>query len=219
MLKAIIFDFDGLIIETEQPDFQSWQEAYQRYGCTLDIEKWLPLIGTGNTSHSFNAYEHLEDLLGRSLDRGELRNWRRQRYAELVARQPLMPGVISTIQSAQQAGLMLAVASSSTRSWVHGHLQERGLLSAFSYIVCGDEVAHAKPYPDLYNAAIQHLQIQPAEAIALEDSPNGVKAARTAGLFCIAIPGPMTRHCTFEDASLQLVSLEEFDLTTINNYI
>ncbi len=212
MIQALILDFDGLIIETELADFQSWQEIYQHYGGTLSLTTWLPLIGTGSSSRTFHPHDYLESQLGRSLNREEIRAQRRRRYTELVEAQPLLPGVESLITEANHYGLQLAVASSSSREWVTGHLARRGLEAHFECIVCGDEVAQAKPFPDVYHTVLTKLGIQAHQAIACEDSPNGVQAARQAGIFCIAIPNPLMQQFPFDQANLRLVSLTELRL-------
>lgn len=215
MIRALIFDFDGLILETELPDFQSWQEIYQQYGASLLLSTWLPLIGTGSSSRSFHPHDYLEAQLGRTLDREEIRIQRRRRYAELVEAQPLLPGVTAVIAEAKQRGLQLAVASSSSREWVTGHLAKRELTAHFHCIVCGDEVTQAKPSPDVYHTVLTRLGIQADEAIAFEDSPNGVQAAKRAGIFCVAIPNPLTQQNPFDQADLLLLSLADFSLEGI----
>ena len=215
MIQALILDFDGLILETELPDFQSWQEIYQHYGGTLSLTTWLPLIGTGSSSRTFHPYDYLEAQLGRSLNREEIRAQRRRRYAELVEAQPLLPGVEAVIAEANHYGLQLAAASSSSREWVTGHLARRGLEAHFDCIVCGDEVAQAKPFPDVYHAVLTKLGIQAKQAIAFEDSPNGVQAAKQAGIFCVAIPNPLTQQCPFDQADLRLISLTDLSLEAL----
>lgn len=211
-IRAVIFDFDGLILETELPDFQSWQEIYQLYGGNLSLATWLPLIGTGSASRTFHPHDHLEAQLGRSLNREEIRTKRRQRYIDLVAAQPLLPGVEALIAEAEQRSLRLAIASSSSREWVVGHLARRGLAAHFDCIVCGDEVARTKPHPDVYQAVLTKLGIQAKQAIALEDSPNGVLAAKQANIFCVAVPNPLTQQVPFDQADLRLTSLAELSL-------
>ena len=215
MIHAIIFDFDGLIIETEYPDFQSWQEIYQQHGAILSLATWLPLIGTGTSSRTFHPHDYLEAQLDRKLNREELRTKRRQRYTELVEAQPLLPGVEALIATGKKRNLQLAVASSSSRDWVVGHLARRKLDAYFDCIVCGDEVARTKPFPDVYQAVLTKLGIQADQAIALEDFPNGVQAAKQAGIYCVAIPNPMTRQFPFDDADLRLTSLVELSLENL----
>lgn len=215
MLQAVIFDFDGLILDTEWPDFQSWQEIYQDHGVTLSIETWLPIIGTGHSTSTFDPYEYLEAQSGKTINREEIRKKRRQSYLELVEAQPLLPGVEALIMDAKQHKLRLAVASSSSREWVGGHLTRRGLATHFECILCGSDVAYTKPYPDVYEAVLSRLGIQPHQAIALEDSANGVQAAKQAGIFCVAIPNRLTQYLSFDHANVQLASLADVSLTDL----
>ena len=212
MLRAVVFDFDGLILETEAADFQSWQDIYQLHGTDLALATWLPYIGAGHSSIKFDIYAHLEAQVGKALDRDKIRTMRRARYAELVAEQPLLPGVQERIAEALRLNLGLAVASSSSRDWVVNHLTRLGLFSSFSVVVTGDEVRYTKPDPELYLLALERLGVQASEALALEDSPNGVLAAKRAGLCCIAVPNPLTCHLSFEWADVRLPSLSELSL-------
>src|SRR5581483_7240061 len=152
MLQALIFDFDGLMLDTEVPDYQSWVEIYEEHGCQLPLSTWSAYIGGDGLS--FNAYAHLETLYGQPVERDTIRVRRRKRYAELVASQPLLPGVMDYILTAQRLNLKLAVASSGTRDWVTGHLKRFGLLHYFNCIKCADDVQKVKPDPTLYLAAL-----------------------------------------------------------------
>lgn len=104
------------------------------------------------------------------------------------------------------------MASSSSRSWVAGHLERLGLLERFALLRCSEDVARHKPFPDLYLSALQHLGVEPDQAIAFEDSPNGVRAARAAGVFCVAIPNPVTAQLESKHANLRLESFQEMSL-------
>ena len=209
MIQALIFDFDGLILDTEWPDFRSWQETYQAYGCTLSRDEWSRWIGTLGL---FDPYARLEKELGRALDRAEVRVQRRARFETLMAGQPILPGVRSTIEAAQQRGLKLGIASSSPRSWVWGYLEPLGLADTFDTVQCSDDVGATKPDPAAYLAALGALEIAPRQAIALEDSPNGVLAAKRAGLYCVAVPNSMTRGLILDHADLQVDSLADLSL-------
>ncbi|MSQ12076.1 MAG: HAD family hydrolase [Dehalococcoidia bacterium] len=209
-MKALIFDFDGLILDTELPAYVTWQAIYQEHGCHLPRDVWVTRIG--NMSAPFNPMAYLEEQLGRSLDRDALvRGYRRQCDA-LIARNAVLPGVEGYIGDAKQLRLKLGIASSSPRAWVTGHLTRLGLRGHFDTVQCGDDVARGKPEPDLYDAALGALSVEPDEAIAFEDSQNGLLAAKRAGVFCVAVPNPLTRHLPLEAADVRLSSLADLPL-------
>jgi HAD superfamily hydrolase (TIGR01509 family) len=137
---------------------------------------------------------------------------RRQRYSELLQAQSILPGVSEYIAEAKRLGLRLGVASSSSRRWVVGHLTDLGLSAHFDCIKCRDDVACVKPDPALYQAAVQALGVPPQEAMALEDSPNGITAAKRAGLYCVAVPNPLTRQLSLAHADFLLNSLADLPL-------
>ena len=210
MIQALIFDFDGLILDTEVPDLQSWREIYLEYDCTLPMSAWAASLG--GSLDLFDPYEYLESQLERSVDREAIRAKKRQRETKLIEAQPILPGVREYIMDAERLGLKLGVASSSSRSWVTGHLSRLGLLSYFHCIQCADDVKRTKPDPDLYLSALDELGLRANQAITFEDSPNGILAAKRAGLFCVAVPNPVTRQLSLHQADLQLTSLAELPL-------
>jgi HAD superfamily hydrolase (TIGR01509 family) len=210
MIKALIFDFDGLILDTEGPEFQAWQEVYLEYGCELSLSTWSVCIGT--TSHQFDPYQHLEILLGRPIDREQINAKRRPRNKELLAAQKTLPGVEDYLIEARQLGLKLGVASSAPNSWVSPHLTRLELLEYFDTIKTKEDVTKTKPDPQLYCLTLESLGVAASEAIAFEDSPNGVLAAKGAGIYCVAVPNQLTRQLSLEQADLQLNSLAELTL-------
>jgi HAD superfamily hydrolase (TIGR01509 family) len=212
MIRALIFDFDGLIFDSETPDFISWQETYAYFGVALPRDVWNAQIGTV----TFNPYLHLEELLGRPLDRQVVWARRKARDNELLAVQTILPGVEDYLAEARQLGLKIGLASSSDHSWVDAHLQRLGLFEWFEVICCADDVGGlGKPDPAVYRTAIAALEILPHEGLALEDSPNGVTAAKGAGLWCTAVPNQMTRDLNFDHADYCLNALTEMPLTQL----
>jgi len=208
----LIFDFDGLIIDSESPGFQAWSELYASYGCSLPFDKYAACIGTIG---GFDLHGYLEEQSGRSFDRRQLEAVCNRRWLELMTAQPLLPGIASCVSSARTRGLKLAVASSSTHKWVTRNLERFDLLDQFDAVCTRDYVEAVKPDPALYLLALERLGVASAEAIAFEDSPNGILAAKRAGIFCVAIPNPLTRELSLDLADRRLASLEEFSLDDV----
>jgi HAD superfamily hydrolase (TIGR01509 family) len=207
--RALIFDFDGLILDTEGPVYRSWLEVYEAHGEALPFERWVQIVGS--TTAGFHPQHHLEERLGRPLSQ-EVLDGRIGRRTEMILTEPLLPGIVQHVDAARSLGLKLGVASSSTRDWVSGHLERLGILDRFDCIRCRDDVAQAKPEPDLYLAVLACLGVSATEAFAIEDSPNGVTAAKRAGLRCVAIPNSITAQLDLSQADLQLESLAEVTL-------
>lgn len=215
MIRALIFDFDGLILDTETPEYQAWQAIFREHGHDLPLEKWMAVVGSSVETARFDPITYLMDLTGRPLDREAILRDLLTRQMAIVAVQPVLPGVKQHLEAAHRLGLKLAVASSSPLRWVADHLERLGLLDYFDAIRTADHVERIKPAPDLFLAACQALDVQPAEAIAFEDSPNGVRAAKHAGLFVVAVPNPLTRHADLSLADLVLESLAAMPLDAL----
>ena len=206
MIRAIVFDFDGLILDTEEPIYRSWLEVYRAHGEDLPFERWVQIVGS--TTTGFHPQHHLEERLGRPLTKEVLDRRLDRRTEMILARDPL-PGVVDRLDEARGMGLRIGLASSSTQEWVRGHLARLGILDRFDCIRCRDDVAHAKPEPDLFLAALDCLGVSAAEAIAIEDSPNGITAAKRAGMLCVAIPNTITAQLDLSHADIVLKSLAD----------
>ena len=209
-IEAIVFDFDGVIIDTETPDFTTWQEEFRAHGVELSRDLWSGHIGAG--VGNFDIYGHLDELTGRALDRDEVGPRRRGRYLEAVNANPLLPGVMDYLSTARQLGLKVAIASNSSREWVEGHVARRGLEGYIDAIRTRDDVEALKPAPDVYLAALEAVGVAPERAVAIEDSPTGAAAAVAAGLFCVAVPNGMTEGMEFARYDFRLGSLAEMAL-------
>jgi HAD superfamily hydrolase (TIGR01509 family) len=201
-----------LIVDSESPGFQAWSEIYATHGCSLPFDKYATCIGTID---GFDLHGYLQEQTGRTLDRSELEAACNRRWLQLMTRQPLLPGIAACISSARARGLKLAVASSSTHAWVSRNLEKFELLDHFDAICTRDYVAAVKPDPALYLLALERLGIEAAEAIAFEDSPHGVQAAKRAGIFCIAVPNVLTKRLSLDLADRRLHSMEEFNLDDV----
>lgn len=216
MIKALIFDFDGLILDTETPEYLAWKNIYQEHGFELPIEKWGSIIG-GYGASTFNPSEHLALLSQGRLTPEPLSLRHRSECHSAIERESVLPGVMDYIHEAKRLGLKLAIASSSPHSWVDTHAQRLGIFHYFDKVICNDDVGagRTKPNPDLFLLALEQLQVQKNEAIVFEDSPNGVKAANRAGIFVVAVPNPVTSLLAIEGANLIMSTLSEMSLGTL----
>ena len=151
MIKGLIFDFDGLILDTETPEFQVWGEIYNRHGYSLSADTWGQIVGGAGHS-TFDPITHLESLVGRSLDRDSLQEEYRTSSDTRIAAQPVLPGVMDYLITAKERGIKMAVASSSPHSWVDEHLARLGLHEFFDVVICAEDVppGRTKPHPDLF---------------------------------------------------------------------
>ncbi len=212
-IKALVFDFDGLIVDTEVPIFRAWQRIYREHGQELPLEQWLTIIGTA--SGPFDPVIDLAKKTGAKLDEEELKALEVLYYQEATALQQLLPGVVDYLVAGRKLGLKTAVASSSSRKWVMDHLDRFGIGGHFDAIVCREDVKRTKPDPDLYLTALQRLEVSQPEAIAFEDSSNGVRAAKAAGLFCVVVPNVLTADLDLAQADLRLLTLEAMPLREV----
>ncbi|HEV8297332.1 MAG TPA: HAD family hydrolase [Acidimicrobiales bacterium] len=208
-MDAYVFDFDGLIIDTEWTEYHSICEEFARVGLDFDLVAWQACVGTAWT---VAWLDELDQRAPGLVDRDVVTARRRARKLALNDELAILPGVMNRIAEAGAHGLGLAIASSSPRTWVDPHLDRLGLREHFGVVVTRDDVASAKPAPDLYLAAVAALGVEPRRAVAFEDSHNGCLAAKAAGLYCVAVPNPITATQDFSHADLVAGSLDEIDL-------
>ena len=211
-LRGLLFDFDGLIVDTETPSLASWQELYREHGHELPLDRWATLVGTVG---GWDPFETLEELVG-PVDRVALRERRLARELELGEIEELRPGVLEYLEEAERRGLATAIVSSSSNWWIDRHLGRLERAEHFDAIVAanGDE-ERAKPRPTLYLEALDRLGLGAEEAVAFEDSPNGVRAAKAAGLFCVAVPNGVTATLALDEADLVVPSLAELPFRSL----
>jgi HAD superfamily hydrolase (TIGR01509 family) len=213
-IRGLLFDFDGLIVDTETPSRAGWEWLYREHGHELPLDAWATLIGT--IGAEFDPMAHLEELVGGPLDREALNERRYAHEMSLIEAEELRPGIASYLADSERLGLKRAIVSSSTRRWIDGHLERLERAVGWDAIVTADlDESRAKPRPDLYLEALDRLRIEASEAIAFEDSPNGVRAAKAAGIACVAVPNGMTADLGLDEADLVLDSLEEIPLETL----
>lgn len=202
---GVIFDFDGVLVDTEWAIFQSWVRLYEREGQHISIETYAPCLGAGY-SH-WDPARHLEELTGRRYD------WEREtplRQAQIEAdlsEMGLMPGALELLDWCRDHGLSLAVASSSSRRWVGGWLVRLGIMDRFKGVFTRTDGFPVKPNPALFLAAQRCLGLPADCCLVVEDSENGTISAAAAGIPCVAIPNRMTAGSDFSRARCCLPSL------------
>ena len=202
-VKAVVFDFDGLLMDTETTLLECWQYEWRQHGLELD-----PTTFFADHGGDVNAerYLQLAATVGPEYDY-ETSHARRTAYRrQLHDRLGLADGISAWLAQAHAAGVSCAIASSSHEDWVTGMLRPIDRLNDFSVLAFGNEVTSVKPAPDVYELALHRLGLDPAQAIAVEDTPHGVAAAKAAGMRCIAIPNPYADAARFTEADLVLES-------------
>lgn len=209
ILAAIVFDFDGLIVDTENPGFISWEEIYQEFGATLKIDDWRHATGYVG---GFDPGVHLEQILNRRLDWSQLMPKRDARNWELTLQANVLPGIESLMLRAKEYQVRIGVASNSENGWVEGGLRRLGLRGYVDAVVTRDMVLNPKPAPDIYLKTVQTLQVGPGQAVALEDSEPGCRSAKNAGLKAIAIPNRFSERQDLSVADLVVKSATELNL-------
>jgi HAD superfamily hydrolase (TIGR01509 family) len=201
--EAVIFDFDGLLMDTESTLLKSWQFEWEQWGLELDTTTFFANHGGDTTDE---RYAQLAVAVGEAFDRA-LSHRRRVEFRDRLHESlELAEGMRAWIMQAVHSGQRLAVASSSPRDWVTSHLDRAGVLEHFEVLAPGDDVTHHKPAPDVYELALRRLRLPPARAVAVEDTAHGVDAAHAAGLRCIAIPNPFVQREVVGHAELVLSS-------------
>lgn len=210
-VRAVVFDFDGTIIDTETAVYESWAQTFVHAGVEpIDLGVWSAQIGMAS-GHSLDERAVLRERLGVDELPAEIERYRKNLRDELLDAQPIRPGVLAWIEACEAAGVRLAIGSSSPTEWVDPNLRRIGLRDRFELLSCADPGTPGKPDPFVYADACRRLGIPCADALAIEDSRNGVTAAIAAGMRCVAAPGPITVGHDFSHATLAVASLAELD--------
>jgi HAD superfamily hydrolase (TIGR01509 family) len=190
-IRAFLFDFDGLIIDTETASRAGWQWLYRKHGHELPSEKWKLMVGTVG---GWDPWGHLEELVGEPLERETLNERRYAHELTLIEAEELRPGISDYFAAAERYGLKRAIVSSSSRRWIDMHLERLERAVGWDAIVTADHDAErAKPRPTLYLEALEQLGVSAEEAVAFEDSPNGALGAKRAGIYVVGIPNAVTK--------------------------
>ena len=216
-LRAVVFDFDGLVIETEWCEFLSIDAVFRSHGTLLDETLWRSFIGTTDHSH---WTEILEEQLGKPVDREQLRLDRVAENRPFVEALPINAGVRELMVDARDLGVLVGIASSSPRNeWVESHLRRLDLWQYVDGSATGDEVLRTKPDPAVYRLALERLGVSGAEAVAIEDSPAGCHAAAVAGMVAVAVPSKMTLGMDFSQAAMVVDSVEMLSIPALRDLV
>jgi HAD superfamily hydrolase (TIGR01509 family) len=207
-LSCLFLDFDGTILDTETAELCAWQEIYAQFGQELPLPLWYECLGLGRDA-PFEPYAYLENAIGTPIDKEKIRTQRRARFAELLADEAIRLGISEVLEWTQTKNIPVLCVSSSPHAWVDGYLERRGLLQFFRKTICLEDAPRAKPFPDLYEAALQWAGVAPSDSIAIEDTKNGIAAAQSAGIFTLAYPNPVTIHLDLSAADAHITSANE----------
>jgi HAD superfamily hydrolase (TIGR01509 family) len=212
---AVIFDFDGIILDSETPEYESHRRIYERCGVTLTVDEWCGVIGTWSEGHDEEWFTRLCQQAKAAPPREEYFAERRRIFDEILPADP-MRGVPQLLAALREAGIPIAIASSAPARWVIGAIERLAIRPLFDAVVTGDEVAHRKPAPDVYLEAARRLGVDPRRTIAIEDSRPGITAARAAGMKAIAIPHWLTERHDLSGADLTVAHAGELTLARLD---
>lgn len=208
-LDALIFDLDGLIVDTESVVHSVWLSIFTQHGCSFTETEWSHAVGGDSHFRPLDALRE-RSRLPIEATASLMHTVETQIEARLDGIAPL-PGVASWMHDAIRLGVRVGVASNSPREWVEARLTQVGLRDLVEAMSCRGESSNAKPAPDIYLTACSRLGVSPHRAVAVEDSRTGVTAAKAAGLRCIAVPNHLTRHHDLSAADLIVDSLATMD--------
>ncbi|WP_158277460.1 HAD family phosphatase [Opitutus sp. ER46] len=209
MIRALIFDFDGLMLDTEGPLIESYAAVHAMHGVPFDLPRFMK--GVGHAEYAFDPWHGFSP----HADRVQLEVERRAKRDEGLARQQVLPGVVAMLDAARERGLQVGIASNSQHSWVEPHLQRLGLHDRFAFFACREDAVSPKPEPDLYRLVLNRFGLRGPEAIAFEDSETGVRAAKRANLWTVAIPTKHTAHHDLAPADLRVNSMADVTLEAL----
>ncbi|WP_134705014.1 HAD family hydrolase [Ammoniphilus sp. YIM 78166] len=208
MIKAVVFDFDGLIIDTETVWYEAYKEVFQEHDLHLPMDEFLKCIGT---DIDFLA-EYFQGEIDAKEKRAAITAKAAEKHTKKMKWVNTRGGVREYLAEAKQLGLRIGLASSSSKDWVEGFLKQLDILHYFEVIRTREDVTKVKPDPALYLSAIEALEVKSYEAVAFEDSANGAKAAKDAGLKCVIVPNEVTKSLEFVEVDLRIGSMDEVGL-------
>ncbi len=206
-VSAVLFDFDGILVDTEWAIYQSWKNCFTHEGQELPLSIYTRCIGSDFATWSPKTY--LEELTGKQFDWNMLDKLRQQEIVAELSEEGAMPGVIDLLDLLTAHQIPCAVVSSSSHHWVDDWLDKLHLTRYFDHVICRGDAPHIKPAPDLYLAAAHRFSLNPAHCLVIEDSLNGVISAHAASMPVWAVPNRVTNCLDFSQADRIWGSLAE----------
>jgi len=208
-IEAAIFDLDGLLVDTEELWFETCQRVLSEYGVRMQEKHRIELMGRGKLSSFFVERFGVQDSL-KSISE---KIWGTFLNLAEAGLKP-MPGAVKSVKLLSSR-LELGVASSAHTNYVEMVINQLGVKKHFKALIGGDQVEKAKPAPDVFLKTAALLRVDPKHCVVLEDSPNGLAAAKAANMFCLAVPNRYLQDGDFSQADLQIPSLESLDFETL----
>lgn len=212
MIKGVIFDFDGLILDTETYQYEMFKEIFNTHSVELPFERWVKGIGTKS---DFSLFNYLMEHSLAKLNPDELKEKFRKDFIEGLKNVDCREGIRVYLEEASDLGLKIGLASSSNYEWVSMHLKNLDLFDYFSCIKTSDDVDRVKPSPELYISAAKCLGLHPKECLVFEDSANGAIAAKRADMRCVIVPNSITNNMNFCAVDHRLKSMSEISLNEL----
>ena len=212
-IKAVILDLDGVIISSKVAEYESWRRVFQVLNCKLTLSKWIRIIDNPRGEFDPARIVIKECAYGNELDIHNIRTLRYNLYEALRKTLTPLPGVMKLIKECTERGLLLGLASNGLHEKIDYYLARLKIMNSFKSIKCRDDVKNTKPEPDLYLEVLKDLSIKSSEAIAFEDSPPGITAAKAAHLYCIAVPNKITKYLDLRKADRICKSLKYFSIS------
>lgn len=205
--KAVFFDFDGVILDTEWPIYETLRDLFISEGQELPISTYVQCIGSDY--NTWSPESHLESLTGKTYDWDTINPARQVKIRQALENPQPMPGVLTVLDKLKQNQTPTYVVSSSTHHWVDSWLERLNLTSSMEHVICRGDAPRIKPAPDLYQEAVKRSGLNANECLVIEDSLNGIKAAIEAGCQTLAVPNRLTSCLDFSAADQTVSSLEE----------
>lgn len=207
MINTFIFDFDGLILDTELACYQTWVDIYKTFNANLPLEEWIVCVGT--TDEAFDPIKYLKQISKiEPLDANEILHLHGKEYRKRTSILDIKPGILDYLEWARKNQFNIAIASSSDKDWVISHLENLKIIQYFDLIRTNNDVEKVKPDPELYHSVKKYFRLNDFEAIIFEDSLHGINAGLASNLFTIAVPNELTKNSDLSAAHLIITGLD-----------